>query len=329
VKNRGTAGSPANHPPLEVDMLRPALRAAFVLPVLFLFVPLAPAEKPTDSVPNRPVVPGKLRLHPRERREVAKGSGKFKMVERQVDWNVSETAIIVCDMWDDHYCKGAAQRVKVMVPRMNEVLSRARDHGVMIIHSPSGTMNLYEGTPYRIRMKQAPKVKAPIPVGKWCNLDPKREPPLPVDTSKCSCDDPVVGPAVRRYTRQHPGLDITGYDAISDNGEEIYNFMEQLKIKNIVLMGVHTNMCVLGRPFGIRQMARLGKNVVLCRDLTDAMYDPRQPPHVSHARGTELVIEHIEKYWCPSILGKDLTAVVPGSAGPLPDSRTSRTGKGN
>ena len=71
-------------------------------------------------------------------------------------------------------------------------------------------------------------------------------------------------------------------------------------------MGVHTNMCVLGRPFGIRQQCYLGKNVVLCRDLTDALYDPRDPPHVSHARGLELVIHHIEQYWCPTILGKDL-----------------------
>jgi nicotinamidase-related amidase len=139
---------------------------------------------------------------------------------------------------------------------------------------------------------------------------------MPVETEKCACDDPVVGPAVRRYTRQHPGLDIAGFDGVSDRGDEIYNFLEQEGIKNVVLMGVHTNMCVLGRPFGIRQMVRLGKNVALARDLTDAMYDPRQPPYVSHARGTELVIEHIEKYWCPSIEGADLTRVVPGSAGP-------------
>ena len=61
-------------------------------------------------------------------------------------------------------------------------------------------------------------------------------------------------------------------------------------------------------------MVRLGKNVVLARDLTDAMYDPRKPPYVSHARGTELAVEHVETYWCPSILGDDLTRVVEGSA---------------
>src|SRR5262249_1871371 len=118
--------------------------------------------------------------------------------------------------------------------------------------------------------------------------------------------------------------DVTGYDGVSDSGTEIFNFCEQEGIKNVVLMGVHTNMCVLGRPFGIRQMVRLGKNVVLARDLTDAMYDPRQPPHVSPARGTELVIEHIEKYWCPSVIGADLTRVVPGTAGPAKEKAAPR-----
>ena len=88
-------------------------------------------------------------------------------------------------------------------------------------------------------------------------------------------------------------------------------------IRNVVLMGVHTNMCVLGRRFGIRQMVGLGFNVALARDLTDAMYDPRQAPFVSHTRGTELVVEHIETYWCPSLLGADLTKIVPGSADPV------------
>jgi len=29
------------------------------------------------------------------------------------------------------------------------------------------------------------------------------------------------------------------------------------------------------------------------------MYNPENRPYVSHDRGTELVVEHIEKYWCP------------------------------
>ena len=71
------------------------------------------ADKKEVRVANRPKVPGKLRPPLRERREEPAGSGKIKVVERTVDWEVSETAIIVCDMWDDHHCKIAAQRVGV------------------------------------------------------------------------------------------------------------------------------------------------------------------------------------------------------------------------
>ena len=296
--------------------MRSRLFSALFVSLIFSVASVAPSQdKAAEPIANRPKLAGTLQLNLRERREDPPASGKFKLRERQVEWKVSETALIICDMWDDHYCKLAAQRVGVMAPQMNKVVSAARGHGVMIIHSPSGTLDLYEGTPYRTRMKQAKAAKPPAPLEGWCNLDPKKESPLPVDVSKQSCDDPVIGPAVRRFTRQHPGLDIIGYDGISDNGQEIYNFLVQEGINNVVLMGVHTNMCVLGRPFGIRQMVKLGKNVVLARDLTDAMYDPRQPPFVSHTRGTEMVIEHIEKYWCPSIVGKDLTRVVEGSAG--------------
>jgi len=156
----------------------------------------------------------------------------------------------------------------------------------------------------------------PVPILPWCYLDPKKEPPLPIDDSDGGCDDPNPPPAVGNYLNQHPGIDIVGPDGISDSGVEIHSFCVQEGIKNIVLTGVHTNMCVLGRPFGIRQQKMLGNNVVLARDLTDAMYNPRKSPFVSHTRGTELVIEHIEKYWCPTIGSEDLTRVAAGSADP-------------
>ena len=89
-------------------------------------------------------------------------------------------------------------------------------------------------------------------------------------------------------------------DAITDSAEAFY-LMRQRGIENVLIMGVHVNMCVLGRPFGIRQLVLQGMNVALARDLTDAMYNSRMPPFVDHFAGTELVIEHIERYWCPTI----------------------------
>jgi nicotinamidase-related amidase len=259
-------------------------------------------------------VPGTLRVITRSRSTDNSNDAAAEPVEESLEWKVSETAIVICDMWDDHWCVSASQRVKVMAPRMNDVISVARGHGVQIIHAPSDTMNYYKDMPFRRRMQQAATAEPPGPIQPWRKLDPKREPPLPIDDAAGGCDDPNPLAPHQAWTRQHPAIDIVGADGITDSGVEVFNYCRQEGIKNIVVMGVHTNMCVLGRSFGIRQLTELGFNVVLARDLTDSLYDPRQKPHVSHNRGTELMVEHIEKYWCPSIDSADLTKIIPGSA---------------
>ena len=272
----------------------------------------APQSK-SDPIPNRPKVPGTLSLRARRR---TKSAGPTEQV---LQWPVARTAIIICDMWNTHTCGMSAQRVALMAPRMNQVVSAARSLGVMIIHAPSDTMKYYEGTPWRERMRSAPAAASPFPIISRCPRVPEEESDFPIDDSAGGCDDPIVKPETGPpypWTRENPAIDIVGFDGVSESGQEIYNFCRQQGIDKIVLMGVHTNICILNRGFGARQMTRLGFEVVLARDLTDSMYDPRTRPFVSHARGTELVIEHIETMWCPSILGEDLTRVVPGSAGP-------------
>src|SRR3954467_199102 len=78
------------------------------------------------------------------------------------------------------------------------------------------------------------------------------------------------------------------------------------KEQTVLMMGVRANMCILNRSFGIRQLTKWGMHCILVRDLTDAMYNPASAPHVSHSAGTELVIEHIERFWSPSVLSGDL-----------------------
>ncbi len=100
-------------------------------------------------------------------------------------------------------------------------------------------------------------------------------------------------------------------DAITDNGQETFNLLSSKKIDNVILCGVHLNMCVLGRPFGIRQMVKVGKNVALMRDMTDTMYNPQRPPGVDHFTGTDLVVKHVERYWCPTFTSDSLAGGKP------------------
>lgn len=213
----------------------------------------------------------------------------------------TQSAIIVCDMWDAHWSRGASMRVDEMAPRMNEVLKAARAKGIRIIHAPSETMNVYASTPARRRVQAAPYIAPPT--------DGERaSPPLPIDDSDGGSDtgEPDWHKA---WTRQHSALEIDqAVDGISDNGQEIYNYLQQHGIRQVLIMGVHTNMCILNRSFGIKQLVKWGVNVALVRDLTDTMYNPARSPYVDHDTGTQLVIGYIEKFWCPTVTSDVLLA---------------------
>lgn len=221
-------------------------------------------------------------------------------------WDPRKTAIVICDMWDQHWCRGATARVAEMAPRMNEVVSAARKRGVLIIHCPSSCMAAYQDTPMRKLAQSAPQVATRVPLQPWCKIDLEHEAALPIDDGDGGCDCWPPCPHGSPWKRQIATIDIQEGDAITDNAEA-YFLMKQRGIDNVIVMGVHTNMCVLGRPFSIRQMVYQGQNVVLMRDMTDTMYNSRRSPFVPHVEGTRRVIEHIEKYWCPTIESTDFT----------------------
>ena len=231
--------------------------------------------------------------------------------EKTATWNAKETAVIVCDMWDNHTCQGAVRRVVGFAPKLDAFLKRCRAEGALIIHAPSDVVKFYDGTPQRKRAQDATAVTPPVEI-KGRRLIPEKEGQLPVDDSDwCDCK-PVKCPVQEiakkgwPWTRQIALIEIAPEDAISADGKEVWNLFQQRGIKNLIMTGVHTNMCVLGRSFGIRQMTMLGVNTVLARDLTDCLYDPAKKPYVSHDRGTELIVEHIERHWCPSFLSSDI-----------------------
>ena len=241
----------------------------------------------------------------RLRDRVKQTDGSFKEVHKRANWNAEETAIIIVDMWNDHHCVSAAKRVFEMAPHMNRVVKAARDKGVLIIHAPSGCDSFYKGQPVRKNAESAPIANTDIEF-KWNYFNPEHEGPLAnkLEAAGCSCDSPKpCGPDRRVWESQIKTLEMTDADAATSNGREIHNLLESRGIKNVIIMGVHTNRCVLGRPFGIRQMVYQKRNVVLCRDLTDSYHrDPGK-----HFQGLEKIIEHVEKYWCPTITSESIT----------------------
>ncbi|TXT38861.1 MAG: signal peptide protein [Planctomycetota bacterium] len=243
-----------------------------------------------------------------------------EVVERE--WNAQQTAVIVCDVWDAHHCLNAVRRLEEFAPRMNEVLKEARKRGATIVHSPSDCMAAYESHPARKRAITAPAAKSkPKDVEHWCSRIPSEEKAVyPIDQSDGGEDDDPAEhaewAAKLKAMGRNPGMPWktqsklieidADRDFISDRGDEVWNVLESRGIKNVILVGVHLNMCVLGRPFGLRQMVRNGKNVALMRDMTDCMYNPKRWPQVDHFTGNDLVIAHVERFVCPTITSDQL-----------------------
>jgi nicotinamidase-related amidase/type 1 glutamine amidotransferase len=245
-----------------------------------------------------------LKVDLRKRVPVADASDRFCVAYEKQQWDPNETAIIICDMWNQHWCKGATARVAELAPVMNQVVAAARAKGVFIIHAPSGTIDHYKDHPARLTAQNAPAA-ANLPEGmkSWCQWkdETEKKAGYPIDHSDGGCDCQPRCQEGSPWTSQIDTIEIKDQDAITDSGTEVWNLLQARHIQNVILMGVHANMCVLGRPFGLRNLANAGKNVVLMRDLTDTMYNSRQPPHVNHFTGTDLIVEHTEEYVCPTI----------------------------
>ncbi|MGM0488731.1 MAG: ThuA domain-containing protein [Planctomycetota bacterium] len=275
------------------------LSAVMFCVILPSLLPGAVAESDSGEV---------LELLARNRVTASESSKDFKIIYEENKWEPTSTAIIVCDMWAEHWCKSASRRVAEMAPRVDQFVKRARDSGVFIVHAPSGGMDHYADHPARKRARSAPRAaNLPEGIGSWCRqIESEEGAQWPIDQDDGGCDDQPSCPQEKMDQRQIGVIEIHDGDAISDSGEEVWNLFEQRGIENVMLVGVHTNMCVMGRPFGLRNMVRFGKQTVLVRDLTDTMYNPRRRPFVSHVRGTELIVEYIEKHICPTILSTDL-----------------------
>lgn len=234
------------------------------------------------------------------------GRNTWEVIEEQRSLPAKHVALLLCDVWDQHWSRGANERLAALLPHMAHVVEAARGRGVRIIHAPSETMAFYAASPARTRIVQAgarwlAEHALPEPLA-------HEEPPLPVDASDGGSDTNELH-WHRAWTRQHPAISIDEErDVISDDGAEIYAWLQTHGVQQLLIMGVHTNMCILRRSFAIMAMVRWGVEVSLVRDLTDAMYNPARPPYVSHEEGTRLVIGYIEKHWCPTLCSADLLA---------------------
>lgn len=250
------------------------------------------------------------------KRTAVRDCGVWKRAVAQAEWLPGRTAVIVCDVWDYHHSVNAVRRLEEMLPTMNALVSKMRSGGSVVIHSPSDCMPHYASHPARQRAMAIPKQTLPEGIAAWnCRIEKEGSGTYPLDQSDGGDDDDPqehrVWATKLSNLGRNPGLPWSSQnsaieidpekDYVSDRGDEVWAILKHHKIEHVVMIGVHTNMCVLGRPFGLRQLVSNGMDVVLVRDLTDCMYNPERWPYVDHYSGNDLMIAYVENLICPTI----------------------------
>ena len=234
-------------------------------------------------------------------------------------WPARSTALVICDVWDKHWCASASARVEELAPAVNSLAEAARAKGVFIVHAPSNVIEapLYAGGGAAERARAALRATPPVPLTSyerfgtsWCYRAPDHEPPLPIDDSdQCDCEPKCANVNGQVWTRQHPAIRIDDTaNALTDDGATLYNLLASRSIRHVLICGVHLNFCVLGRGFGVRQLLAMGMEVALVRDLTDSIFNScAQQPVVGHHAGTAMLVAHVEEHLCPTVESSQVT----------------------
>lgn len=220
--------------------------------------------------------------------------GVPKTCEESID--PRRTGVVVVDPWNFHWCKTATMRVDALIPRINRSLEACRELGMTVMLCPSDVVDNYVGWPQReivLAMEQRP---APL-------LQPL-ECPAPPDGGGCACghDRCIVNYG---WDGMHPALKIGPDDLIPDTLQEVWTICQDRQLTHLIYVGVHTQVCLLGKPMGLRNLKSAGLKCILARDLTDAH------PGYEPARGftpdghTAEVVAHFERYLAPTILMSD------------------------
>ena len=204
----------------------------------------------------------------------------------------TKVGVVAVDVWNFHWCKTATMRVDAIVPRLNRALETARELGMTVMLCPSDVVDNYVGYPQREKVFTLPTVPVPSVVDVTC-------PPVP-DAGGCACGTERCA-GNYGWDGMHPALKIGDEDWMPDTQAEVFAICRKLGLTHLLYVGFHTQVCLLGKPMGLKAMKSAGLQCVLARDMTDAHpgYDPSRgfTPDLN----TEQVVEHFEKHLAPTV----------------------------
>lgn len=202
-------------------------------------------------------------------------------------------------MWNFHKCKVASEKLNEISIKTNQLMKKIRNGGGKIIHGSSTLVNLPQYKKMRDNITNVPEAKLH-------DNGMISYPPVPLDDS-----DGGICELNKDYDRKkvvmNPYIEIDyETDVISGHNKEILNYLKFHNIDLLLICGTHTNMCVLDRTYGVKNLIRFGLRTIIIRDLVDVVHNPLMAPFTERDRTNDIMSEWIEQYFCPTIHSEDI-----------------------
>lgn len=233
------------------------------------------------------------------------GEAACVVKHQKIKIDMRKTAVVVVDMWTGCKCQRMKKSVATLAPKINRFITEARKRGAVIVHCPSRIAAQPKGLQAVANMATIPTMKTAAngyqPHG-WNRQLKSEKYLMMIDRTPlggCSCDRHCDG---EFNFRQHKAIQIHRDDYMTASGLKLLGLLTKKKIEHVFYVGESIERCVLGRPFGMRQMIACGFKSHIVRDLADGMHLFPWIKEISPAMSNAMSLEHVERFIAPTIL---------------------------
>lgn len=223
--------------------------------------------------------------------------------------NPENVGVVIIDMWNHHWCKTATNRVSTMVPRFNKSFESARKLGMKIFWAPTDGIAKHMGTIPRERAAAVPYHEMNVTRDLQVNFTHRRK--------GCLCGPGIPCMGDYGWDGLHPDLNIEDEtDYVISSTTELYSLCMELGVTTLIYSGVHTNVCVMGKPPALKNMYNAGIDGYLARDMTDASIAPIPAEGITNEEGTADIVSDIENAGVGSVnFGELMSSFDDGNSG--------------
>jgi hypothetical protein len=200
------------------------------------------------------------------------------------------------DAWRSHWCPYYNDRAVFLVPRVNEILHLARSRGFPAFHLHwKGHEKSIDRDLRKLAKNRSQWGETPIIRDNWVDNNANNSRYIPGFQDKC------IFPGYERFgpvrcQKPNPGISVATDDLIAFNFKSIANIANFLNATTIILMGMHTNLCIRSAAM---YLARVNISVVYVDGFLDSSYYfPGQVHHdcANHTTNNAITFQYATTY---------------------------------